>query len=105
MKYRLGGSLDGTSEEISYVFSFVSYSCIKAITEAYIGGSIFQVPLVSDYSTCYANRVPTHSVQQLRVYAFDAPTTTYASLHQPLVYKALTNQGGGALVYRPRSLP
>ena len=64
----------------------------------------FKVPPVSDYSTCCANRVPTRSVQQLRVYAFDAPTTAYASLHQPLVYKALTNQGGGALVYRPHSL-
>ena len=53
----------------------------------------FKVPPVSDYSTCCANRVPTRSVQQLRVYAFDAPTTAYASLHQPLVYKALTNQG------------
>ena len=64
---------------------------IKAITEAYIGGSIFQVPPVSNYSTYCANRVPTRSVQQLRVYAFDTPTTAYALLHQPLVYKALTN--------------
>jgi hypothetical protein len=30
----LEGSLDGTSGEISYVFSFVFYSSIKAITEA-----------------------------------------------------------------------
>ena len=53
----------------------------------------FKVLPVSDYSTCCTNRVPTRSVQQLRAYAFDAPTTAYASLHQPLVYKALTNQG------------
>ena len=26
------------------------------------------------------------------------------SVHQPPTYKALTNQGGGALVYRPDSL-
>jgi len=30
----LEGSLDGTSGEISYVFSFVFYGSIKAITEA-----------------------------------------------------------------------
>ena len=64
----------------------------------------FKVPLVSDYSTCCANRVPTRLVQQLRVYAFNAPTTAYALLHQLLVYKALTNQGGGASVYRLCSL-
>ena len=49
-------------------------------------------------------RVFTRSVHQPLVYAFDAPTTAFASLHQPPVYKALTNQGGGASVYRPRSL-
>ena len=59
---------------------------------------------LSNYSTCYTKRVPTRSVQQLRVYTFDAPTTAYTSLHQPLVYKALTNQGGGVSVYRPHSL-
>ena len=77
---------------------------LKQLRRLYTSAFIFQVPPVSDYSTCCAKRVPTRSVQQLRVYAFDAPTTAYASLHQPLVYKALTNQGGGALVYRPRSL-
>ena len=55
--------------------------------------SIKEKCLLSDYSTCCANRVPTRSVQQLRVYAFDAPTTVYASLHQTPAYKALTNQG------------
>ena len=34
LEHRLEGSLDGTLGEISYVFSFVFYSCIKAITEA-----------------------------------------------------------------------
>ena len=57
---------------------------------------MFRIPidLLSDYSTCCTKRVPTRSVQQLRVYTFNAPTTAYTSLHQPLVYKALTNQGG-----------
>ena len=53
------------------------------------------IRLLSDYSTCCTNGVPTRSVQQLRVYAFDAPTTAYASLHQPPAYasgaQALTN--------------
>ena len=56
---------------------------------------------MSNYSTCCANRVPTRSVQQLRVYAFGAPTT---HLRVWCTYEALTNQGGGASVYRPRSL-
>ena len=33
-EYRLEGSLDGTSGRISYVFSYVFYSSIKAIMEA-----------------------------------------------------------------------
>ena len=41
----------------------------------------FKVPPVSNYSTCCANCVPTRLVQQLRIYAFNAPTTAYASLH------------------------
>jgi len=32
--HRLEGSLNGTSGEISYVFSFAFYGSIKAITEA-----------------------------------------------------------------------
>jgi len=41
------------------------------------------------------------SVHQVRVYAFSALTTR---LRVWCTYEALTNQGGGALVYRPRSL-
>jgi len=33
-KHRLEGSLDGTLGEISYIFSFMFYGFIKAITEA-----------------------------------------------------------------------
>ena len=34
LKHRLESSLDGTSGEISYVFSYVFYGSIKAVTEA-----------------------------------------------------------------------
>jgi hypothetical protein len=34
LEYRLEGSLDGTSGEISYIFSYVFYGSIKTITEA-----------------------------------------------------------------------
>ena len=34
LEHRLESSLDGTSGEISYIFSYVFYSSIKAITEA-----------------------------------------------------------------------
>ena len=34
LEYRLEGSLDGTLGRISYVFSYVFYGSIKAITEA-----------------------------------------------------------------------
>ena len=34
LEYYLEGSLDGTSGEISYIFSYVFYSSIKIITEA-----------------------------------------------------------------------
>ena len=64
---------------------------LKQLQRLYIGGFIFQVSPVSDYSTYYTNRMPTRSVHQERAYVFGAPTTAYASLHQPLVYKALTN--------------
>src|SRR6266700_5173854 len=46
---------------------------------------------VYNYSTCCTNRVLTRSAQQVRVYAFGVPTTVYASVHQLLVYEALTN--------------
>ena len=74
---------------------------LKQLRKLYIGGFIFQVPPVYNYSTCRTDRVPTRSVRQVRVYAFSAPTTR---LRVWCTYKALTNQGGGALVYRPRSL-
>ena len=54
-----------------------------------------------NYSTCCTNRVLTRSVHQPRVYALGAPTTRLRVWCTP---GALTNQGGGASVYRPRSL-
>ena len=36
----------------------------------------------------------TRLVHQVRIYAFGVLTTVYALVYQPLVYKALTNQGG-----------
>ena len=54
-----------------------------------------------NYSTYCTNRVPTRSVRQVRVYAFGAPTTRLCVW---CTYKALTNQGEDALVYKPYSL-
>ena len=54
-----------------------------------------------NYSTYRTNRVLTRSVRRVRVYAFGAPTTR---LRVWCTYEALTNQGGGVSVYRPRSL-
>ena len=54
----------------------------------YISGSIFQVPLVYNYSTCYTNRVLTRSVRRVRVHAFGVLTTR---LRVWCTYKALTN--------------
>ena len=74
---------------------------LRQLRKLYTSGFIFQVLLVYNYSTYYTDRVLTRSVHQVRVYAFGAPTTR---LRVQCTYKALTNQGGGASVYRPRSL-
>jgi hypothetical protein len=57
--------------------------------------------ILYNYSTCCTNCVLTRSVHQVRVHAFGAPTTR---LRVWCTYEALTNQGGGASVYRPCSL-
>ena len=54
-----------------------------------------------NYSTCRTNRVLTRSIRRVRVYALGAPTTR---LRVWCTSEALTNQGGGVSVYRPRSL-
>ena len=74
---------------------------LRQLQRLYASGSIFQVPPVYNYSTCYTNRVPTRSVHRVRVYAFCAPTTRLRVWYTP---KTLA-LGGGAFVYRPRNLP
>ena len=74
---------------------------LRQLRRLYTSGPIFQVPLVYNYSTYYTNRVLTRLVHQVRVYIFGAPTTY---LRVWCIYEALTNQGGGASVYKPHSL-
>ena len=76
----------------SFLCIFLLYFTVllEQLRRLYIGGFIFQVPPVYNYSTCRTNRVPTRLVRQVRVYAFGA-LTTY--LRVWCTYKALTNQG------------
>ena len=74
-------------------FLLCSTVVLKQLRRLYTGGFIFQVPPVYNYSTCCTNCVLTRSAQQVHVYTFGVPTTVYTSVHQPLVYEALTNQG------------
>ena len=93
LEHRLESSLDGTSGEISYVFLLCFTVLLKRLRRLYTGSFIFQVPPVSDYSTCV----------RTRIYAFGAPVSCLRvrctnhlltrSVHQPPIYKALTNQG------------
>jgi len=59
-------------------FLLCSTVVLKQLWRLYIGGFIFQVPPVYNYSTCCTNRVPTRLVHQVRVYAL---------VHQPLFTK------------------
>ena len=61
---------------------------LKQLRRLYTSGFIFQVPPVYNYSTCCTNRVLTHLVYQVRVYAFSVLTTR---LRVYYTYKALTN--------------
>jgi len=47
---------------------------LRQLQRLYISGSIFQVPLVYNYSTCCTNHVLTRLIHQVRVYAFGIPT-------------------------------
>ena len=69
------GSPEGTLGGISYIFPLCLTVPLEQLRRLYIGGFIFQVPPVYNYSTCCANRVPTRSVHQVRDYALGAPTT------------------------------
>ena len=73
----------------------------RQLWRLYISGSIFQVPLVYNYSTYYTSRVPTRLIHQVHIYAFSVPTR----LRVQCTPETLASQGGGALVYRLRSLP
>ena len=75
LKYCLEGSLEGTLGGISYVLLLCFTVLLKQLQRLYIGGFIFQVPLVYNYSTCRTERVLTRIVHQLRVYAFGALIT------------------------------
>ena len=73
------------------IYSLLYFTVLlKQLQRLYIGGFIFQVLLVYNYSTCCTDRVLTRLVHQVRVYAFGAPTTY---LRVQGTYKALTNQG------------
>ena len=91
LEYCLEGSLEGTSGGISYIFLLCFTVLLKQLRRLYISGFIFQVPPVSDYSTCCTNRVLTRLVHQVYIYAFSAPTTYLRIQCTPEV---LTNQGG-----------
>jgi len=47
---------------------------LRQLRRLYISGSIFQVPLVYNYSTCCTNYVLIRLIHQVRVYAFGIPT-------------------------------
>jgi len=69
-------------------FPLYSMVLLKQLRRLYIGGFIFQVLPVYNYSTCCTKRVLTRSVYQVRVYAFSALTTR---LRVWCTYEALTN--------------
>src|SRR6266568_9219396 len=78
-EHRLEGSLDGTSGEISYVFSFVFYGSIEATTEAihrwFYFSKYYQcmitapVVLTACLRARYTKYTFTRSVHQLLAYA------------------------------------
>ena len=62
---------------------------LRQLRRLYASGSIFQVPLVYNYSTCCTDRVPTRLIHRVHVYAFGIPTR----LRVRYTPKAVTNQG------------
>ena len=63
---------------------------LRQLRRLYTSGSIFQVPLVYNYSTYYTDRVLTRSIHQVRVYAFSIPTR----LRVRCTPETLASQGG-----------
>ena len=75
LEHHLEGSPEDTLGGISYIFPLYFTVLLKQLQRLYIGGFIFQVPPVSDHSTCCTNYVLTRSVHQVYIYAFSALTT------------------------------
>ena len=90
-----------TSGGTSYVFPLCFTVLLRQLQRLYASGSIFQVPLVYNYSTCCTGRVLMRLIHRVRVYAFGVPTC----LCVWCTSKTLASQRRGALVYRPYSLP
>jgi hypothetical protein len=100
LKHCLEGSLKGTLGGISYVFSLCFMVLLKQLQRLYIGGFIFQVPLMYITAPVVPNTY-LHSRYTNRVFI--------RSVHQPLTYAsgALIKHWlirGDASVYRPYSL-
>src|SRR6266702_7868066 len=85
LRHCLEGSLEGTSGGISYVFLLCFTVLLKQLRRLYTSGSIFKCR----QCMITAPGIPTAC---LRVRCTNHLFTR--SVHQPLVYKALTNQGG-----------
>ena len=62
---------------------------LRQLQRLYTSGSIFQVPPVYNYSTCYTNSMLTRSIHRVRVYAFGVPTR----LRVCYTSKTLASQG------------
>ena len=73
---------------IYFLMSFIVL--LRQLRRLYASGSIFQVPLVYNYSTCYTDRVLTRSIYQVRVHAFSVPTR----LHVRCTPKTLASYRG-----------
>ena len=96
LDHHLQGSLEDTLGGISYVFPLCFTVLLKQLWRLYIGGFIFQVPPVFDYSICCTNCMLTCLVHQVCVYAFSVLTTYLRVQCTP---EALTNQGGRTYQY------
>ena len=72
LEHHLQGSPEDTLGGISYVFPLCFTVLLKQLRRLYTGGFIFQVPPVSNYSTCCTNRVLTRLVHRPPTYASSA---------------------------------
>ena len=63
---------------------------LRQLQRLYTSGSIFQVPPVYNYSTCYADYVLTRLIHRVRIYASSVPTR----LRLWCTPETLASQGG-----------